>query len=188
MIRSARRRPREGPRVLLALLLAVTVAVAVVFGLGLRSSPEPAPGSAADLTGAAVTALTGSTLDGGHFDLADARGHVLLINVFASWCGPCRDELPLLVDAKRRWSVQGLRLVGLSIRDGTPAVRALLRETGATDLTVLPDPDGTRAVAWGVRGVPETFVVDRDGRIVRRQQGVVTRQWLEQWVAPLLIG
>jgi cytochrome c biogenesis protein CcmG/thiol:disulfide interchange protein DsbE len=188
VIRTRYRRRPGGPRVLPALLLAVTVAVGVVFGLGLRSSPESATGSATDLTGAAAPALSGPTLDGGHFDLADARGHVLLVNVFASWCGPCRDELPLLVDAKRRWSAQGLRLVGLNLRDGTPAVRALLRETGAADLTVLPDPDGSRAVAWGVRGVPETFLVDRDGRIVRRQQGAVTRQWLEQWVAPLLVG
>ncbi|MBM0237955.1 hypothetical protein JNW88_13790 [Micromonospora sp. ATA32] len=74
----------------------------------------------------------------------------------------------------------------MNVRDGSEAVRALLDETGATGLTVLPDPDGTRAIDWGVRGVPETFVVDRDGRIVDRQRGVVTRQWLEQRVAPLL--
>jgi cytochrome c biogenesis protein CcmG/thiol:disulfide interchange protein DsbE len=181
---SAHRRPRPLP----ALVLAATVAVGVIFGLGLRSSPEPTPKSTTDLTGAAAPELSGPTLDGGHFDLADARGQVLLINVFASWCGPCRDELPLLVDANRHWSPQGLRLVGLNIRDGTAAVRALLRETGAGDLTVLPDPEGTRAVAWGVRGVPETFVVDRDGRIVGRQQGAVTRHWLEQRVVPLLTG
>jgi cytochrome c biogenesis protein CcmG/thiol:disulfide interchange protein DsbE len=53
---------------------------------------------------------------------------------------------------------------------------------------VVPDPDGTRAVEWGVRGVPETFVVGRDGRLVDRRQGVVTRQWLEQRIAPLLAG
>lgn len=181
------RRPRPDARALPTLVLAVTVVVGVVLALGLRSSTEPARGgSTVDLTGMAAPALSGPTLDGGHFDLAAARGHVLLVNVFASWCGPCRDELPLLLDAKRRWSAQGLRLVGLNIRDGTEAVRALLRETGAEALTVLPDPDGSRAVDWGVRGVPETFVVDRDGRIIQRQQGAVTRQWLEQRVAPLL--
>jgi cytochrome c biogenesis protein CcmG, thiol:disulfide interchange protein DsbE len=186
VIRTPHRRPRGNPRLLPALVLAVTVAVGVVFGFGLCSSPAPTAGSTTELIGAAAPALSGSTLDGGHFDLADARGHVLLINVFASWCGPCRDELPLLVDAQRRWSAQGLRLVGLNIRDGSVAVRALLRETGATDLTVLPDPEGTRAVSWGVRGVPETFLLDRDGRIVGRQQGAVSPQWLEQRVAPLL--
>ncbi|SCF35717.1 cytochrome c biogenesis protein CcmG, thiol:disulfide interchange protein DsbE [Micromonospora purpureochromogenes] len=175
---------RTGP----ALVLAVTVAVGAVVALGLRSPATPGPVATTAVTPTSAPALSGATLDGGRFDLADARGHVLLVNVFASWCGPCRDELPLLVDTERRWSPQGLRLVALNVRDGTEAVRALLEETGARGLTVLPDPEGTRAVDWGVRAVPETFVVDRDGRIVDRQQGVVTRQWLEQRVAPLLAG
>jgi cytochrome c biogenesis protein CcmG, thiol:disulfide interchange protein DsbE len=185
---SGRRRSRQPDRrALSTLVLTVTVVVGVVFALGLRRSTETAViGSPAEVSGTVAPPLAGRTLDGGYFDLTTVRGHVLLVNVFASWCGPCRDELPLLVDAKRHWSAQGLRLVGLDVRDGTQAVRALLRETGAEALTVLPDPDGTRAVAWGVRGVPETFVVDRDGRIVHRQQGAITRQWLEQWVAPLL--
>ncbi|RGC66751.1 Thiol:disulfide interchange protein CycY precursor [Micromonospora sp. MW-13] len=185
MTRLAGRRPRRIP-VGPALVLTATVAIAVVVALGLRSPPASDVDTTDRSAPVPAPALSGATLDGGRFDLADARGYVLLINVFASWCGPCRDELPLLVDAGQRWSPRGLRLVGLNVRDGTEAVRALLDETGATGLTVLPDPDGTRAVDWGVRGVPETFVVDRNGRIVDRQRGVVTRQWLQQRVAPLL--
>ncbi|MGR6320227.1 TlpA disulfide reductase family protein [Micromonospora soli] len=168
--------------------LALTAAVGTLLALGLRAPATPTTATATAGPPAPAPALSGTTLDGGRFDLADARGHVVLVNVFASWCGPCRDELPLLVDAERRWSPQGLRLVGLNIRDGAEAVRSLLTETGATRLTVLPDPDGTRAVDWGVRGVPETFVIDRAGRIVDRQRGVVTREWLEQRVGPLLTG
>ncbi|GGM58390.1 cytochrome C-type biogenesis protein [Micromonospora sonchi] len=134
----------------------------------------------------AAPALAGTTLDGTWFDLAAVRGQVVLVNVFASWCGPCRDELPLLAETALRWSPQGLRVVGLNLRDGPEAVRTLLKQTQAEQLTVLPDPDGTRAVDWGVRGVPETFVVDRDGRIVAYQPGVVTRQWLQDQLSPLL--
>ncbi|MFG2052550.1 TlpA family protein disulfide reductase [Micromonospora sp. NPDC048930] len=187
MRRPTLRRPgwlRTGP----AAVLALTVAVGTLAALGLRAPATPAAEEAPTVTGAPAPALSGTTLDGGQFALSDARGQVVLVNVFASWCGPCREELPLLVDAERSWSPRGLRLVGLNIRDGTEAVRALLDETGATGLTVVPDPDGTRAVQWGVRGVPETFVVGRDGRLVDRRQGVVTRQWLEQRIAPLLAG
>ncbi|MFI7281898.1 TlpA family protein disulfide reductase [Micromonospora chersina] len=181
------RRPgwlRLGP----ATVLTLTVALGALIAVGLRAPATPDPDAAAGVAGRPAPALAGATLDGGRFALSDARGQVVLVNVFASWCGPCRDELPVLVDAERRWSPRGVRLVGLNIRDGADAVRALLDETGATGLTVVPDPDGTRSVEWGVRGVPETFVVDRDGRLVDRRQGVVTRQWLEQRIAPLLAG
>ncbi|MET8907769.1 redoxin domain-containing protein [Micromonospora sp. NPDC004551] len=186
-MRRPTRRPgwlRAGP----ATVLTLTVAVGALIAFGLRAPATPEPGAATAVTGRPAPALAGATLDGGRFALSDARGQVVLVNVFASWCGPCRDELPVLVDAERSWSPRGVRLVGLNIRDGADAVRALLDETGATGLTVVPDPDGTRAVEWGVRGVPETFVVDRDGRLVDRRQGVVTRQWLEQRIAPLLAG
>ncbi|MCW3818582.1 redoxin domain-containing protein [Micromonospora sp. DR5-3] len=171
-----------------ATVLALTLAVGALVAVGLRAPAASEPGGTPSVAGAPAPALSGTTLDGGRFALAEARGQVVLVNVFASWCGPCRDELPLLVDTERSWSPRGLRVVGLNIRDGVDAVRALLDETGATGLTVVPDPDGTRAVEWGVRGVPETFVVDRDGRLVDRRQGVVTRQWLEQRIAPLLAG
>ncbi|MEV0157315.1 TlpA disulfide reductase family protein [Micromonospora sp. NPDC050686] len=171
---------RAGPVPTAVLLLSVGLGAAAttghLAGAGeVRQRPAvPAP------------ALVGTTLAGDRFDLAALRGRVVLVNVFASWCGPCRDELPLLVEAAGRWSPQGLAVVGLNLRDGPEAVRALLREADADGLTVLPDPDGTRAVDWGVRGVPETFVVDRAGRIVARQPGVVTAQWLQEHLAPLL--
>lgn len=164
-------------------VLLLVAAVGAVLATGLRDGAAPPTGGPSP---APAPRLAGSTLDGGRFDLAEARGHVVVVNVFASWCGPCRDELPLLADAARRWAPDGLRVVGLNLRDGPEAVRALLAETGADDLTVVPDPDGTRGVEWGVRGVPETFVVDRDGRIVTRHQGVVSRQWLDRWVTPLV--
>jgi cytochrome c biogenesis protein CcmG/thiol:disulfide interchange protein DsbE len=172
---------RPGLLPVAGLLVAGLLGVGVVAGPGVgrpsatptRRLPVPAP------------ALVGTTLSGDRFDLAEARGQVVLVNVFASWCGPCRDELPLLIEAGRRWSPHGLRLVGLNLRDGAQAVQALLDATGADGFTVLPDHDGTRAIEWGVRGVPETFVVDRDGRIVAYQSGVVTRAWLEAHLTAL---
>ncbi|MEV6814142.1 TlpA disulfide reductase family protein [Micromonospora sp. NPDC051296] len=166
--------------------LAPTAVLLLAVGLGFALSPPAPPGGAEQRPPVAAPALAGTTLSGDRFDLADARGQVVLVNVFASWCGPCRAELPLLVEADRRWSPEGLRVVGLNLRDGPEAVRALLDETGAGKLTVLPDRDGSTAIEWGVRGVPETFVVDRDGRIVAHQPGVVTQRWLADRVVPLL--
>ncbi|KXK63708.1 hypothetical protein AWW66_01735 [Micromonospora rosaria] len=165
---------------------AAVLLLAVALGVVLSTERLAGPTDAGQRPAWAAPALAGTTLDGAQFDLATLRGQVVLVNVFASWCGPCRDELPLLAETARQGSPQGLRVVGLNLRDGPDAVRDLLERTRADALTVLPDPDGSRAVDWGVRGVPETFLVDRDGQVVAHQPGVVTRQWLRDRLSPLL--
>jgi cytochrome c biogenesis protein CcmG/thiol:disulfide interchange protein DsbE len=194
-----RRRPRApalAPRRCRWALLAV-LAVAALGGTlvtGLRPGPEQATAtSIASASGPATRirdepapALAGRTLRGEAFDLAALRGRVVLVNVWASWCDPCRRELPQLAGAARRWSGAGLRLVGLDIRDDDGRARALLAEVGAGSVTVVADPTGTLAVTWGVVGVPETFLVDRAGRVRVWARGAVTAEWLEQRIPPLL--
>jgi cytochrome c biogenesis protein CcmG/thiol:disulfide interchange protein DsbE len=184
--RIPRRRIRARVAPLVALLAVAVLALVLGFGIATGSDPHRTSDPTTRQPNAAAPALAGQTLDGEQFDLAALRGQVVLVNVFASWCGPCRTELPLLLDTQHRWSAEGLHLVGIDVRDSFDAVRALLDQTQARELLVLPDPAGAIAVAWGVRGVPETFLVDRDGRIVAWAQGPLTRSWLEQRVAPLL--
>lgn len=172
--------------VLAVALLGVTLAVGLrpdhgqpvanaATGPATRTRDDPAP------------ALVGRTLDGQGFDLAALRGHVVLLNVWASWCDPCRQELPLLATAERRWSGAGLDLVGLDVRDDTNQARALLAQVGTVPMTVVNDPGGQAAVTWGVTGVPETFLIDRGGRVRVWAQGAVSADWLEQRV-PALLG
>jgi cytochrome c biogenesis protein CcmG/thiol:disulfide interchange protein DsbE len=179
-----RRPPRRVFRTGLAAL--VVLLAGVVFAVGLHANRNDTSAAATRPINRPALSLAGATLDGGQVDLRALRGQVVLVNIFASWCGPCRWELPLLADAERRWSGRGLRLVGVDVRDGPDAVRALLDETGAGQLTVLPDPNGVIAVDWGATGVPETFLVDRGGRIVWWARGPVSQTWLQQRVPPLL--
>ncbi|WAL69554.1 redoxin domain-containing protein [Amycolatopsis cynarae] len=160
--------------------------VLVVLGFVLaRGLDSPSPGSGS--SGLPVTstgdepapALTGRTFDGAPFDLAALRGQVVVVNVWASWCGPCRQELPALAEQARRREGSGIRIVGLAMRDDLTAARRLLAETGASGLISVLDPDGTQAVRWGVKGVPETFVVDPAGHIRVHAVGPVTGQWLD---------
>lgn len=166
-------------------LLALAIAGLVVIPLlgGLRGVSGPVR---TELVDRAAPALSGPTLDGSSFSLDELGGQVVLVNVWASWCGPCRDELPLLVATQRRLAPDGLRVVTLDTRDGPDAARALLAETGAAGLTTVLDPDGRLAVSWGARGVPETFLVDRRGIIRAVSIGPITEQWVQQQVEPLV--
>ena len=182
------RRPRRRLWPVFALLGVLSLGLTLLLGLRAPGSGRvPAPDEPGTVTQATTAPpLVGRTLAGDPFDLAALRGGVVLVNVFASWCGPCRTELPLLAAADRRWSAQGLHVVGLDVRDGPEAARALLDETGAGALPVVPDTSGIIAVNWGVRGVPETFLVDRDGRVRLWARGPVTAEWLERRLPVLL--
>jgi cytochrome c biogenesis protein CcmG, thiol:disulfide interchange protein DsbE len=168
-----------------ALAGAALVAAALPLAGALRANPHGPAASAAtgpvtQVRDDAAPPLAGTTLAGGRFDLSASRGQVVVVNVWASWCDPCRQELPQLVGMVRQSAGQRVRLVGLDVRDDERDARSLLSAIGASDLTVVPDPRGTTAVSWGVSGVPETFIVDRTGRIRVHAQGAVTADWLRQ--------
>lgn len=177
-------------------LLGAVLAAAAVTALGVtlasgigRASGDPAPAVTGPVTQARsgpAPALSGRTLAGASLDLAALRGKVVLVNVWASWCDPCREELPVLAGAQRRWSADGLEVVGIDIRDNAESARGLLNDLGVRELRSVADPQGTVAVAWGARGVPETFVVDRSGQVRWWAQGAVDAAWLEQRIPPLL--
>lgn len=107
---------------------------------------------------------------------------VKLVNVFASWCAPCRVEHPLLVDLQRR----GVTIYGINHRDAPDAARAFLNELGDPYAAVGVDPDGRASVDWGVYGVPETFVVDGEGRVSAKHVGPLTPDALERTILPAL--
>ena len=130
--------------------------------------------------------LVGTTLDRQHFDLTDQRGKVVLVNVWASWCGPCRSEYPVLVAAAKGLGPRGLVVVGINTQDSRAKAQAFLKELGGAAYPSVSDDDGTHAINWGTFGVPETFVVDRDGTVRTRLAGEVTAEWIDQNVVPLL--
>jgi len=132
------------------------------------------------LEGRKAPALTGTTLDGQHYELTARPGTVTVVNIWASWCGPCRDELPLLVRTLDHWSDRGVRLVTIDTKDGPVAARTLLKEVKAKDLLAVQDPEGRLAVSWGATGVPETVVLDEHGVVRARWLGQVSAGWLNR--------
>lgn len=167
--------PRRGRRRWLSLLLGIGITgalagvLAVTLGSGTRTTTA--------LVGERAPALAGTSLTGDQVDLAAFRGHVVLVNVWASWCETCMGELPLIARVAADYSTDGVVTLGIDTRDSVAAARQLLGELG-TDLPSVIDPDGRIAVDWGVSGVPESFVVAPDGTVTARAVGAADEAWM----------
>ena len=122
----------------------------------------------------------------GRASLADYRGKVVVLNFWASWCAPCRDESPLLQRWHERISQSGHGTVlGVDFHDLRTDAREFVRDYRLT-YPMLRDGDGDSLGDWGVVAYPETFVIDRLGRIAASRRGPVDRAFLEKEVLPLI--
>ena len=120
-----------------------------------------------------------TTLDGESLKLSDLRGSIVMIDFWSSWCPPCRSEAPILAEAYERWSELGVEFVGIAIWDNEDDVADFLTRHGINYPNAIDD-DGSIAVEFGVRGIPEKFFVNPDGDIVRKINGPNTAQTLDE--------
>lgn len=128
--------------------------------------------------GFALPPLEGLRRDGTDvpgFASADLKGGVTVVNVWASWCAPCREEHPLLA---RVAAMPGVRLVGINYKDEPENARRFLGSLGNPFAAVGDDVKGRAAIDWGVYGVPESFVIAPDGTIAYKQIGPITEEAL----------
>ncbi len=162
--------------------LALFALLAAMLAVGLTLNPRELP---SPFIGKPAPAFALPRLDGGAEPLSPAtmRGRVWVLNVWASWCAPCRDEHPLLVAAARD---TGVVLVGLNYKDDPRAAQEWLRRLGDPYLATASDRDGRAGVDWGVYGVPESFVVDREGIVRFKHVGPLTRDVWDRDVLPLI--
>jgi cytochrome c biogenesis protein CcmG/thiol:disulfide interchange protein DsbE len=177
MSEQATNTPPQGRRWLLMLPLVVFLGLAGLFLLRLYGGdpsriPSALIGRPAPLT--ALPALEGLVKDGTPvpgLDPAAFRGKVSVVNVWASWCVPCHDEAPLLTDLGKDKRFQ---IIGINYKDAPDNARRFLGRYGNPFGLVGVDGNGRASIEWGVYGVPETFVVGREGKIVYKLVGPVT--------------
>ncbi len=136
---------------------------------------EAAPGAQASAAqGPPAPVFAGRTLDGEPFDLVSQRGQVLLLNVWATWCAPCKQEMPELQALHQRHREQGFSVIGVSVDAArlAPEVRRLVDEFGLTYPNV-HDARNTIGPSFKVVGYPTSFLIDRQGAIVWRRDGLI---------------
>lgn len=182
-------RARPTRRILVAVLAIALLAVAATtLSRALHDDGSGNPQQAVGMLDRTAPPLSGPTVSGGTADLSRERGRVVVVTIWASWCAPCRSELPVLAKAYHRYRPSGVAFLGIATRDDRSGARAMLDRTGLSDVPSILDTDGSIAIDWGATGVPETFVVDRSGRIRAHRVGAVTAAWLDRAVRPLVAG
>jgi cytochrome c biogenesis protein CcmG/thiol:disulfide interchange protein DsbE len=155
-----------------ALLAGVAAVVAIIVALmaaGLGRDPSVI---ASPLVGRMAPNFTLSRLDGPPMTLSRLRGQVVVINFWASWCAECKVEQAALDQTWQQFQDSGVVVVGVNFEDETAAARGYVRTADVT-YPVVEDTDSSTALAYGLRGVPETFIVNRSGRVVNRIIGPV---------------
>ncbi len=176
--------PWRQRRWLALLVLAGVVALLGLLFYGLRAGPNVEKGALVPLDRPAPD-FTVTTLEGQQLRLSDLRGKVVVLNFWGSWCVPCRDEAGELNAAYRRFQGQDVAFVGIAWNDTDAEVRKFV-EQYKVQYPVARDANATIAVGgYGVTGVPETFFIDRDGRLTQKWLGPITAGSLGAILEPL---
>jgi cytochrome c biogenesis protein CcmG, thiol:disulfide interchange protein DsbE len=172
---------------IIATVLAVVVVGLVVF-LATRT-PSQATAFSSPLIGRPAPTTTGETLQGTSVDLARAKGRVVVVNFFASWCPPCQSEAPQLnafaYDQSKK--ADGAQMVGVIFNDSNAAARNFVLSYGV-DYPVVIDSHGNIANAWGVASPPTTYLIGPDGRVAMAYLGPLTAAQLDADVTKIMAG
>ncbi len=165
---------------LIPIILFAVLGVLLAYGLHLDPRRIPSP-----LIGKQLPQFELPTLGnpGKIMTNADLRGHVVLVNVWASWCVACKEEHPLLVDLAQTKIVP---IIGLNYKDNPADALAELKARGNPYDAIMVDSTGRTGIDWGVYGVPETFVVDKNGIIRYKQIGPITPRVWQQTLLPMV--
>ena len=165
--------------------LGVVLAAYFLFGekVGPRSE-GPVRGRIPGSAEGYAPAFTLPEIKGGQVSLADLRGKVVLLNFWATWCPPCRREIPDFISLQTQYGAEGLQIVGIGT-DEPMKVRAYAEENGM-NYPVLYGTDDVALAYGGIDAIPTTFLIDRQGRIASRYVGLRSREEFEQAIRKLL--
>lgn len=174
--------PRRALRWTVLVPVALFAGIVTLFAVGLTRDPREIP---SPLVGKPVPQFDLPPVKGRSLGLAsrDLKGEVSLVNVFASWCVACRIEHPIFLQLQREGLIP---IHGLNYKDRPDDAAAWLDTLGDPYTRTGADLDGRVAIDWGVYGVPETFLIDRNGRIAYKHIGPITPEVLEQKLRPLI--
>jgi cytochrome c biogenesis protein CcmG/thiol:disulfide interchange protein DsbE len=162
--------------------IAAAVGLVLIFVIVVAWNAKPAEQRVADspLVGKPAPAVAGDTLSAQTGTLAALRGKWVVVNFFATWCTPCRQEHPELIRFANRHAARGdAAVIQVAYEERAAEVRSFIAKHGG-DWPVIDDPKGSIALEWGVRGLPESYLVDPDGVVQAKIIGGATADFIER--------
>jgi len=161
--------------------LVIFLTLAVFLALGLDKDPQKLPSA---LINKPLPVFKLTSLEEGQWITAEQwQGGVALVNIWATWCAPCRDEHPVLLKIAGQ---EGIIIYGINYKDKPELAREWLRQYGSPYRAIVSDTSGKLAIDLGVYGVPETFIIDKQGIIRYKWVGVLTEQAWQQQLKPVI--
>lgn len=170
-------RRRMSPGWIAAGLIGILVLALLAYGLTTTRASLKAGSPAPEIN---LTAFDGSSMN-----LTDQRGKVVVINFFASWCAPCQQEAAGIQQVWSDYQQQGIQFYGIAYKDAASAAQTFLDQFGVTYPCAI-DPGSRIARAYGITGVPETFIINQQGLLARHFPGAVSREQLSQELEKLV--
>ncbi len=171
-----------------AVVLIVVIAVVFLMLLAGRRMRHhvSGPSLSGDVKGASAPDFTLKSIDGRDLKLSDLRGKAVLLNFWATWCGPCKIEIPWFMDLEKQYGGQGLVVVGVAMDDNAKDVVPKFAQEMKIDYPILLGTEQVADQYGGVEGLPMTFYIGRDGKIVKKVAGLASHGEIEESVKAAL--
>jgi cytochrome c biogenesis protein CcmG/thiol:disulfide interchange protein DsbE len=169
------------------LFVAIAIGVLALLGLlfwGMQRGPRTTVGTAAAINRPAPN-FTVTTLDGQQLTMSELRGKTVVLNVWASWCDPCKQEAGELNRAYAQYQGRNVAFIGIAFNDDTDPMREFVARYGVPYPVAL-DPEGKISIDLGITGVPETYIITPDGQMTQKWIGPITAKQLATLLAPLV--
>jgi peroxiredoxin len=159
------------------IVVAIVISVMLVFGIQrVHHSKAVPPGK---LQGQAAPDFTLMTPDGRTMKLSDFHGKAVLLNFWATWCEPCKVEMPWFVDLQKKYGAQGFQVLGVAMDDASPNAIASFAQKMGVNYPILVGKEEVGALYGGLDYLPSTFYISRDGKVIDHVFGLVSRSEIE---------
>lgn len=167
-------------------IVVVAVVIALMLAIGLRMARRTQPSPISQMKGDVAPDFALQSLDGKTVHLSDYRGKAVLLNFWATWCAPCKIEMPWFVELQKQYGPEGLQIVGVAMDDASPKEIGDFAKEMGVNYPVLIGKEAVGDAYGGVQFLPESFYIDRNGKVLDKAFGLKGRGEIEDDIKKII--